>query len=591
MLSTRLLFFDSYKHLKQRADFCFCPNYVTHLTFTQAKVFSGFHRRGEIVGKDEILEKVWNGSFVEEGNLPVHVSKLRRLLDETRSEPFIETVQGSGYRFISPVQTLGEDEWQKHLPEKSHSPQAAKAAEKFVFDSIAVLPLENESRNEEIEYLADGLTESFINSLSRASNLKVIARNTVFRYKNKRANAKEVGETLGVAAVLTGRVKLIKDSLSISVELTNVADDTQIWGTQFNQPFSDIIRIQQEITFAVCEKLRSEISLAAGKAANNPFSQNSESYRLYLKGKYFLDKRTQADTYKAIEYFQKSLSYDPENVLSYTEMVECYLLLYSFDYISHADAVTKIKPLVAVVSKLNQSVDAVQAMYGGIKMYLEWKLEESKKHLQNALIINPNCLIARHRYASARMLEGRFSEALRELHQLMLIDPLSLLNYKYIGRLFYRMGQFENAVTYLEEAIELKSDDFEALALLGAAVTELGNYNEALTIFQKSLSLCYNVDTLSMIGYIYARSGKKEMANQIIKQLESQLKKNRRHAIKLARIHLALEERETAYNYLERAFDEHDIEIMTIKSDPRWVGIYHETRFKELVRKVAFPID
>ncbi|HLM02717.1 MAG TPA: winged helix-turn-helix domain-containing protein, partial [Pyrinomonadaceae bacterium] len=290
-------------------------------------------RRGEVVGKDEILEKVWHGSFVEEGNLPVHVSKLRRMLDETRNEPFIETVQGSGYRFISPVQTLGEEEWLKHLPEKSHSTQKAEAAEKFVFDSIAVLPLENESRNEDMEYLADGLTESFINSLSHSSNLKVIARNTVFRYKNKQADAKEVGKTLGVAAVLTGRVKLIKENLSISVELTNVADDTQIWGTQFNQPFSDIIKIQQEITFAVSEKLRSEISHAAGKTAHNPFSQNSESYRLYLKGKYFLDKRTQADTYKAVEYFHKSLSYDPENVFSYVETVECYLLLYIFDYI------------------------------------------------------------------------------------------------------------------------------------------------------------------------------------------------------------------------------------------------------------------
>lgn len=550
-------------------------------------------RRGEIVSKDEILEKVWNGSFVEEGNLPVHVSKLRRMLDETRSEPFIETVQGSGYRFISPVQALGEDEWQKHLPEKSHSPQsaAAKISEKFVFDSIAVLPLENESKNEEIDYLADGLTESLINGLSHAPNLKVIARNTVFRYKNKQADAKEVGSTLGVAAVLTGRVKLIKDNLLISVELTNVADDTQIWGTQFNQPFSDLIKIQQEITFAVTEKLRSEISHAAVKTANNPFSQNSESYRLYLKGKYFLDKRTEVDIYKAIEYFQKSVSYDPENVFSYTEMVESYLLLYIFDCISYADALIRIKPLLAVISKLNQSVDTVQAMRGGVKIYLEWEFEESKKHLRHALTINPNCLIARHRYSSVLLMEGRFSEALKELHQLMLLDPLSLLNYKYIGRLFYRMGQYENALTYLKEAIELEPNDFETLALLGAAITELGNYDEALVIFQKSLEVHYNVDILSMLGYVYARSGKREMANQIIKQLESQSKDNCRHAIKLARIHAALEETEAAYNYLEQALHQHDIEIITIKSDPRWIKIYPETRFKELIGKAGLPVD
>ena len=154
---------------------------------------------GEIVTKDEILGKVWNGSFVEEGNLAVQISKLRRLLDESKNEPFIETVQGSGYRFISSLKTVRVDEWRKQLPDEIHL-QNNKNSRDFTFDSIAVLPLVNESNDAEIEYLADGLTESFINSLSRVSGLKVIARNTVFRYKNKDIEAKEVGETLGVAA-------------------------------------------------------------------------------------------------------------------------------------------------------------------------------------------------------------------------------------------------------------------------------------------------------------------------------------------------------------------------------------------------------
>jgi tetratricopeptide (TPR) repeat protein len=173
----------------------------------------------------------------------------------------------------------------------------------------------------------------------------------------------------------------------------------------------------------------------------------------------------------------------------------------------------------------------------------------------------------------------------------MMIDPLSLGNYKSIGRLFYRMGQFENAIVYLKEAVELEPDDFETLVLLGAATTELGNYNEALTLFQKSLNLHYNIDTLSMFGYIYARLGKKEKANQIINQLESQSKDARQHAIKLARIYAALEERETAYNYLEQALNQHDMEIIAIKSDPRWTTICHEARFKELIKRVGLPVD
>lgn len=544
--------------------------------------------RGEIVTKDKILDKVWKGSFVEEGNLPVHISKLRRLLDETKTEPFVETVQGRGYRFISPVQLVSEDVWQ-HLLDESPL-HKDKTTGVFTFDSIAVLPFQNESNDLEIDYLADGLTESFINNLSHISNLKVMARNTVFRYKNKEVDAKEVGETLGVAAVLMGRIKVIKDNLMISVELIKVEDGTQLWGTHFNQPFSNIIDVQEKITFAVSEKLRLKINHARSPFTK-PFTQDSESYRLYLKGKYFLEKRSASDIHKAIELFQKSISYDPMNVLSYAEIVECYLLLHIFDHISRTDTLTKINPLLSVISELNQASETVQVMYGGIKMFLEWEFEEAVKHLRYALNINPNSVVAHYRYSHWLMLTGNFSETLKVLHQIMLIDPLSLLNYKRIGRLFYKMGRYENAIMYIKEALELEPMDYEALILLGVTLTEQGNYNEALITFQKSLDIHYNADTLSMIGYVYACEDKNEMAYQIIEQLESESKDNCKHAIKLARIYFALKDKEKAYNYLEQAFNQHELDLVTLNSDPRWKTISHEPRFKDLLRRVGLLIN
>lgn len=270
-------------------------------------------KRGEIVMKDEILGQVWNGSFVEEGNLAVHISKLRRLLGASKTQPFIETVSGSGYRFVSSVKTVSDAEWQKQISLESFS-NGNKPSDKFTFDSIAVLPLQNESSDSEIDYLADGLTESFINSLSHISDLKVIARNTVFRYKNKEVEAQEVGETLGVKTVLTGRIRLIKDRLLISIELTKTEGGAQIWGTQLNHPFSDIVEVQEKIILAVSEKLESEIGQVAKNFLIKPITHDSESYRLYLKGKHFFEKRTVEDMYKAIEYFQKSVLYDPTNV-------------------------------------------------------------------------------------------------------------------------------------------------------------------------------------------------------------------------------------------------------------------------------------
>jgi len=545
---------------------------------------------GEIVTKDEILGKVWNGSFVEEGNLAVHISKLRRTLEETPNQPFIETVQGSGYRFVAPVHEASQSDWETNSSQIK-SPTHDNTSREWIFDSIAVLPLQNESGDPEIEYLADGLTESFINSLSRLPQLKVIARNTVFRYKNKTADAKQVGETLGVATVLTGRIRVIKDRLTISIELTKTEDGTQLWGTHFNRSFTDIFEIQESIISEVLEKLKSEINNVINHFTTNSITKNPESYRLYLKGKYLLEKWTEGNLYKAIEYFGQSVSHDPLNVHSYVEMIECYFLLYFSDYISYVDTLAKINPLLSVVSKLDQNVDVVQAMYGGKKLYFDWKIEEAEKHFRYALALNYNCLIARHRYPILLLITGRFSEALKVVQPIMLIDPLSLLSYKRVSRLFYRVGYFENAITYLEGVLELEPDDYEALVLLGSALAELGKYNKSLSVLHKSLTIQYNVETLSMIGYVNAREGKKKEAHKIIRQIKLQSNSSSQYSIKLARIYSALGEEETAFRFLDKAFNEHDVDLLGLKSDPRMLAVSNDPRFKELVLKVGLPIE
>ena len=233
---------------------------------------------GAIVTKDEILEKVWNGSFVEEGNLAVHISKLRHFLDETKNQPFIETVQGSGYRFVAPVHKASQDDWEKFQFNINHS-SLNGVSDEWSFDSIAVLPFEIENKNAEIEYLADSLTESFLNGLSRLSNLKVITRNTAYKYKNKNADAREVGEMLGVVTVLTGRIRIIENHLAIGIELTKTKDGTQIWGKHFNRSFTDVFEIEESIIFEVLGKLQSKTNLKL-------FTKLSEAQNAQEKGQY-----------------------------------------------------------------------------------------------------------------------------------------------------------------------------------------------------------------------------------------------------------------------------------------------------------------
>jgi tetratricopeptide (TPR) repeat protein len=310
-----------------------------------------------------------------------------------------------------------------------------------------------------------------------------------------------------------------------------------------------------------------------------------------LKGKYLLDKRTEVCIYKAIECFQTSITHDPLNVHSYVEMIECYFTLYFSDYMGYNNALDKINPIVLVISKLNQNIDVVQAIYGGKKMYLDWNFEEAESHFQFALDLNPNCLIARHRYPLLLLITGRFSEALHIFQPIMSIDPLSVLSYKRASRFFYRIERFENAITYLNRILELEPNDYETLTILGSVLAELGNYDEALVVLLKSMNIQYNLETLSMIGYVNALKKEKNNALKIIKQIESKTTGNTQHSIKLARIYTALEEKELAFKFLEKAYCEHDVDLLGLKSDPRWNSINQEPKFSELTLKIGLPVD
>lgn len=545
---------------------------------------------GKIVSKDKLLENVWRGSIVEESNLAVHISKLRNQLTTNKTEPLIQTVQGDGYRFVAIVQSVDLDDWEK-ISNSENKFSNNKHSEQHFSDSIAVLPLRNEINKEDTEYLADGLTESIINSLTYIPKLKVIARNSVFRYKNKDIDVYEVGETLGVSKILTGRVRVVRKNLLISVELINTADNSQIWGFQFNQPFSDIIKIQEEIIAAVSEKLRSEVNQVINNSVRNSITNNTESYRLYLKGKYFISKQTEQSLYKAIDCFEKSISYDPQNVYSYVEIVDCYRLLYITDLILYDEALKKIKPILSLISDSYKSIAEVQTILGAAKETFEWKFKEAEKHYKRALFLNPNLMTARFRYLGLLVDLERFPDALEQINEIITLDPISAVNHIRIGRMFYRMGQYKNALDYLEESIDLNPGDYVSFVLLGAVYTELEQYGEALKYFNKSLEIEFNLDTYCHIGYTEALAGNSDAALQIIEEINSRYKNKNHISFKLAIIYSGLNEKEIACNYLEKAFEEHDVDLAAINSDIRFKFLRDEPKFKEIAAKIRLLAD
>lgn len=540
---------------------------------------------GKVLTKDEILGAVWSGNFVEESNLPVHISKLRKSLEESNERRFIETVQGTGYRFVAPVNLVKETVWKQVVENEFCLPVPDFAAS---VNAIAVLPLHNRSSDSANDYLADGLTEGMINDLSHIGGLRVIARNTVFRYKNKDADVKKIGDRLGVSLIITGRIRECNDRLIVSVELISVRDGTQVWGAIYPLNLSNLIGIQRKIIHAISENLVLANKYRPPHVSGTTLAKNSESYRLYLKGRYFMERYSAHDMRKAIDLFKQSALIDPQNVLSLAETVECYRLLYSFDYIPYSEFCERVEPILSALSPGNQPTDAVCIVYCDSEM-LKWNFDAAAEYCKRALEINPNSLRARLRHADLLLQSRNFAAALEETEKTLKVDPLSEIIYSRIARLFYVTGNYEVSVAYLNDALELEPRSYQALALRGAAFTELGRYEEALDDFVSSLDLHHNVETLAMMGVVYARSGRVNEAQEIIKRVERESNDDSEHSVKLAHIYLALGRTTEAYEALELAYSQHESDFRALTYDPRWNGIRTDARFRKLVERVGLP--
>lgn len=541
---------------------------------------------GNIVSKDEILGTVWNGDFVEESNLPVHISKLRRSLEETRERRFIETIQGVGYRFIAPVRHLPDKEWEQIVNQNRQLNGEALPAPPI--QSIAVLPLENKTGDVSNEYLSDGLTEELINSLSHIPGLRVIARNTVFHFKNNGPDCVEVGRALSVSSVVTGRIRFGNGCLEVGVELVRSDNGAQIWGRVFRGRGAELVALQEEISFALAEQL----ALAKGGLNSSlsvpSLTRDPESYRLYLNGRYLLEKHSAQDLYRAIEFFEKSALQDSNNTFSLVEIVDCYRLLYAYDHITYKEFLIAIEPILARIRKGDQSLDVIQVMYCDLNI-LEWKFAEAAQFCRKALAINPNCLKGRLRYSELLMQSRNFGAALEQLERIIALDPLSSLIYTRIGRLFYIMGEQENAVAYLTDALHLVSDNHEARAVRGMVYIEMERYKEALDDFEASLQVERQNGLLGMMAVVHVRQGNRKKACQLLKKVKSEPIGAPGRSITLAHIYLALGEKEKTYEFLEHAYTEHEPDLRGLTFDRRWKTLGAEARFKDLASRIGLP--
>ena len=457
-------------------------------------------------------------------------------------------------------------------------------------DSIAVLPFVNVTGDPNTEYLSDGLSGSVIDNLSRLPNLKVIALNSVLRYKGKELDPQEVGRKLSVRAVLISRLVQHGDDLSISAELIDVRDDRHLWGGEYKRKLADITTLQTEIAQEISGKLRLPLTGEQRQRLTKHYTENIEAYQSYLKGRYFSDKRTEEGLEKGLEYFQHAIEKDSNYVLAYVGLADSYNLLAVYGALPPKDSLPKAKAMVTKALEIDDKLGEAHASLAFTKMASDWDWTGAEIEFKRAIELSPNYATAHHWYAEYFAITKQHSEALSEIKRAQELDPLSLLLKTEVGRHLYYARQYDQAIERLREVIEMDANFARAHQYLGRAYEGKMMFQEALAASQRAWQLDNTPRTLAFLGYAYARAGKRGAAQKAIDELKEQSKRKYVSPYWIAIVYTGLDEREAALEWLNKLYEERSAFLIFLKVEPIFDSLRNDPRFQDLLKRTRLNL-
>ena len=457
-----------------------------------------------------------------------------------------------------------------------------------VIDTVAVLPFTNVTSDPNTEYLSDGITESLINSLSRLPTIKVRSRNSVFQYKGRGTDPQMIGRELTVRAVLVGRVEKRGENIAVSVELIDTKDNSQIWGDTYTRKLSDLLVLQQDLSRNITDNLRLRLSGAEQKQLVKNYETNSESYQLYLQGRYYWNKRTAEGLQKGIDYFQSAIDKDRNYAPAYSGLADCYWLLNVYNLGPATESSPKAKEAATAAISLDQSLAESYASLGAVSYRYDWNWAESDQHFRRSIQLKPDYATAHQWYSAMLAAMGRFDESNAEAERAHELEPYSLTINSDLGRHLYYARQFDQAIAAHRTTLEMDDTFARGHVELASVLAQTGHSEEAILEFQKALSLdTESLNAIVGLGQAYALSGKKEQALQVIAQLDKLGRQRYISPYHMAVIYLPLGEREQAMNHLEKAADERFNLMIFLNVDPQFDSLRSEPRFAALVQRMG----
>jgi TolB-like protein/Tfp pilus assembly protein PilF len=463
--------------------------------------------------------------------------------------------------------------WQL-LPQKDAPPISP------IKPSIAVLPFTDLSPQKDQEYFCYGLAESLINALSKVKDLRVPAMTSTVSFKGEERDMREIGEELNVNTVLRGSVQKAGNRLRITAQLINVADESLLWSEQYNREFNDLFSIQDEISFAIVDKLKVNLLGEERAGLIKRYTENIEAFNLYLKGRYFWNKRTEEGLKKAIEYFEEALEVDPDYALAYAGLADSYVLLPYYSSFPPKEAYLRAKESALKAVEIDNTLAEAHTSLAEVKTILGWDWEEAEIEFRRAVELNPGYAIGHHWFSNYLLYMGRFDEALNEIKIALNLDPLSLIINRDLGELFFYSRQYDKAIEQYQKTIEINPDFIYTHLNLGVAYLQKSLYDEALAEFQREPSKIW-------IGIAYALMGKKNEAKQVLNELKEQSKQTYVSPYLLAMLHFSLGENDRGFEMLNIAYEEHNSWLIYLYVEPLFDSVRSDPRFAELLKKIG----
>jgi TolB-like protein/Tfp pilus assembly protein PilF len=457
-------------------------------------------------------------------------------------------------------------------------------------DSIAVLPFDDQNRDSDSEYLSDGLTESVINNLTQLANLRVVARNTAFRYKGKTSDPIAAGNELGVRAVLTGRVLQRGDNLLVSAELIDVRENKQLWGQQYNRKLAEAVDLQEEIAKTISDRLRLNLSGEEQKRLAKRPTENPEAYQLYLKGNYYTAKFTKAGLDKGMQYFNQAIAIDPNYALAYDGIAFYYITAVGF-YVSDQEAMPKVREAANKAIAIDETLGEPHNSLALVHWWFERDWTGAEKEFKRGIELNPNYPRIHWFYGWFLIVMGRTEEGIRESKRAVEIDPLSPETNLGLGQNLFFAGHYDEAIAQLKATLELDQNFFFAHDYLGRAYEARGKFPEAISEFKRALELEGDLpENWSNLGHAYAVSGKPAEAHTIVERLKRLSAAAYVPAYNMAALYSGLGNKNESFTWLNQAEGQRSFYLAAyLKTDPQFANLRSDPRFNDLVRRVGLP--